>query len=59
MFAPYRVALLALGLSLAACDQTPRFTQSEPGEALSAGSATVFKHDHNAFRVLCKQQKPK
>lgn len=51
MFAPYRVVLLALGLSLAACDQTPRFTQAEPGEALSAGSATVRKADQNAFSL--------
>lgn len=51
MFAPYRVVLLALGLSLAACDQTPCFTQAEPGEALSAGSATVRKADQNAFSL--------
>lgn len=51
MFAPYRVVLLALGLSLAACDQTPRFTQAEPGEALSAGSATVRKADQNALSL--------
>ncbi len=52
MFAPCRLALLlALGLSLTACDQTPRFTQAEPGEALSAGSATVRKTDQNAFSL--------
>ncbi|VXB10915.1 putative thiol oxidoreductase with 2 cytochrome c heme-binding sites [Pseudomonas sp. 8BK] len=52
MFAPHRVALLlALSLSLAACDTPPQFTQAEPGEALSAGSATVRKADQNAFSL--------
>lgn len=52
MLAPRRFALLlAIGLSLAACDQTPRFTQAEPGEALSAGKATVRKADQNAFSL--------
>jgi CxxC motif-containing protein (DUF1111 family) len=52
MFAPHRIALLlALGLSLVACDKTPQFTQAEPGEALSAGSATVRKADQNAFSL--------
>jgi CxxC motif-containing protein (DUF1111 family) len=52
MFAPYRVALLlALSLSLVACDKTPQFTEAEPGEALSAGSATVRKADQNAFSL--------
>ncbi|MDO9616265.1 MAG: di-heme oxidoredictase family protein [Pseudomonas sp.] len=52
MFAPHRVALLlALSLSLVACDKTPQFTQAEPGEALSAGSATVRKADQNAFSL--------
>jgi CxxC motif-containing protein (DUF1111 family) len=38
---------LALLLTLSACEQpTP---QAEPGEALSAGSATVQRSDHNAF----------
>ncbi|NQD96300.1 thiol oxidoreductase, partial [Pseudomonas sp. CrR25] len=46
---PLLSALLLL--ALAACDQVPRFTQAEPGEALSAGSATVFKRDHNAFSL--------
>ncbi|WP_137819923.1 di-heme oxidoredictase family protein [Pseudomonas sp. 2FG] len=41
--------LLLLALGLAACDDAPRFSQAEPGEALSAGSATVRKSDHNAF----------
>jgi CxxC motif-containing protein (DUF1111 family) len=52
MFAPRRIALLlALSLSLVACDNPPQFTQAEPGEALSAGSATVRKADQNAFSL--------
>jgi len=43
--------LLLLALGLAGCDQAPRFTQAEPGEALSAGAATVRKSDHNAFSL--------
>ncbi|OHC26205.1 MAG: thiol oxidoreductase [Pseudomonadales bacterium RIFCSPHIGHO2_02_FULL_60_43] len=52
MFASHRIALLlVLSLSLVACDKTPQFTQAEPGEALSAGSATVRKADQNAFSL--------
>ena len=51
MLALSRRLLPLLALALAACDQAPRFTQAEPGEALSAGSATVFKRDHNAFSL--------
>ncbi|MEK8079057.1 di-heme oxidoreductase family protein [Pseudomonas sp. XK-1] len=47
----HRLLLLCLALGVSACDQAPRFTQAEPGEALSAGSATVFKHDQNAFSL--------
>lgn len=39
--------LLALGLS--ACDDASRFTKAEIGEARSAGAATVYKFDQNAF----------
>lgn len=46
---PLRMLPLLLAAALSACDQTPRFTRAEPGEALSAGAATVFKRDHNAF----------
>ncbi|VXC73508.1 Thiol oxidoreductase [Pseudomonas sp. 8Z] len=47
---PYLRSLLPpLALLLAACDQQPHFTAAEPGEALSAGAATVRKFDHNAF----------
>jgi CxxC motif-containing protein (DUF1111 family) len=49
MPAPLPRLLLCLLLGLAGCDQSPRFSQAEPGEALSAGEATVFKRDHNAF----------
>jgi CxxC motif-containing protein (DUF1111 family) len=38
---------LALLLSLSACEQSP--APAEPGEALSAGAATVQRSDHNAF----------
>jgi CxxC motif-containing protein (DUF1111 family) len=40
---------LTLLLSLSACDQPA--PQAEPGEALSAGSATVAARDHNAFSL--------
>jgi CxxC motif-containing protein (DUF1111 family) len=47
---PYQRCLLPfLALFLAACDQKPHFSAAEPGEALSAGAATVRKFDHNAF----------
>ena len=46
-----RLLPLLLALGLAGCDQAPRFTQAEPGEALSAGSATVHKADQNAFSL--------
>ncbi|SHN11162.1 CxxC motif-containing protein, DUF1111 family [Pseudomonas asturiensis] len=38
-------------LVVSACDDAPRFTQAEPGEALSGGSATVRKSDQNAFSM--------
>ncbi|RXT68893.1 di-heme oxidoredictase family protein [Pseudomonas syringae] len=38
-------------LAVSACDDAPRFTHAEPGEALSAGSATVRKSDQNAFSM--------
>ena len=48
-----RGLLPLLVLVLAACnnDETPSFTQAEPGEALSAGNATVMKFDQNAFSM--------
>ncbi|MDB6144016.1 MAG: thiol oxidoreductase [Pseudomonas sp.] len=43
--------LCPLLLALSACDDAPRFTQAEPGEALSGGSATVKKIDQNAYSM--------
>jgi CxxC motif-containing protein (DUF1111 family) len=43
--------LLFSALVLSACDDAPRFTQAEPGEALSGGKATVNKRDVNAFSL--------
>ena len=34
-----------------ACDDAPRFTQAEPGEARSGGQATVRKTDQNSFSM--------
>ena len=48
---PVRLPWLALCLGLAACDQGPRFTAPEPGEALSAGAATVRRSDVNAYAL--------
>ncbi|GIZ11286.1 di-heme oxidoredictase family protein [Pseudomonas sp. NCCP-436] len=47
----FRCLLPLLVLNLTACEQSPRFTTAEPGEALSAGAATVRKVDHNAFSL--------
>ncbi|MCF4996037.1 c-type cytochrome [Pseudomonas syringae] len=46
-----RLSALFLALSLSACDDAPRFTKAEPGEARSGGSATVRKSDQNAFSL--------
>ncbi|MBF8755056.1 di-heme oxidoredictase family protein [Pseudomonas guariconensis] len=46
-----RLSPLLLVAALAACDDAPRFTQAEPGEALSAGKATVQRSDRNAFSL--------
>ncbi|MBX8473221.1 c-type cytochrome [Pseudomonas cichorii] len=52
MSMPLRLSLVFLStLVLTACDDAPRFTQAEPGEALSGGSATVGKSDQNAFSM--------
>lgn len=51
MPSPLHCLLPLLILTLAACDDTPRFTEAEPGEALSAGSATVRKFNQNAFAM--------
>ncbi len=46
-----RLCAAWLALSLAACDNAPRFTQAEPGEARAGGATTVNKHDQNAFSM--------
>ena len=48
---PLRLSALFLALGLSACDDAPRFTEAEPGEARSGGSATVRKTDQNAFSL--------
>ncbi|RON23311.1 thiol oxidoreductase [Pseudomonas brassicacearum] len=48
---PLRLSALLLALGLSACDDAPRFTKAEPGEARSGGSATVRKTDQNAFSL--------
>ena len=49
LFLRWCTLFMALGLS--ACDDAPRFTKAEPGEARSGGSATVRKTDQNAFSL--------
>ena len=46
-----RLSALFLALGLSACDDAPRFTKAEPGEARSGGSATVRKTDQNSFSL--------
>lgn len=46
-----RLSPLFLALLISACDDKPRFTQAEPGEALSGGATTVFQTDRNAFAM--------
>jgi len=46
-----RWSALFMALSLSACDDAPRFTKAEPGEARSGGAATVRKSDQNAFSL--------
>ena len=48
---PLRLSALFLALGLSACDDAPRFTKAEPGEARSGGAATVRKTDPNAFSL--------
>ncbi|AGA85722.1 di-heme oxidoredictase family protein [Stutzerimonas stutzeri] len=43
--------LLALALAACGTDETPRFEQAEPGEALSGGTTTVMRFDQNAFSM--------
>ncbi|MCK9815796.1 thiol oxidoreductase [Pseudomonas chlororaphis] len=46
-----RCTALFMALGLSACDDAPRFTQAEPGEARSGGAATVRKTDQNAYSL--------
>jgi CxxC motif-containing protein (DUF1111 family) len=46
-----RLSALILALGLSACDDAPRFTKAEPGEARSGGTTTVRKTDQNAFSL--------
>ncbi|SNS23524.1 di-heme oxidoredictase family protein [Pseudomonas segetis] len=46
---PLLLAGLVLALALSGCEKPVQFTQAEPGEALSGGSTSVSKADHNAF----------
>ncbi|MCS4262007.1 CxxC motif-containing protein (DUF1111 family) [Pseudomonas protegens] len=48
---PLRWSALFMALSLSACDDAPRFTQAEPGEARAGGATTVNKSDRNAFSL--------
>ncbi|SCZ09574.1 di-heme oxidoredictase family protein [Pseudomonas sp. NFACC37-1] len=48
---PLRLCALFMALGLSACDDAPRFSQAEPGEARSGGAATVRKSDQNAFSL--------
>ncbi|OCR26260.1 thiol oxidoreductase [Pseudomonas syringae] len=45
------ILALLVAVALSGCDDAPRFTQAEPGEALSGGAATVNKTDRNAFSL--------
>ncbi|WP_249671895.1 di-heme oxidoreductase family protein [Pseudomonas abieticivorans] len=51
LLSPVRYTALLLAACLAGCDEAPRFTKAEPGEAQSAGSATVKRSDQNAFAL--------
>ena len=49
----FRRLLPLLALALVGCDndETPTFSQPEPGEALSGGGSTVMKFDQNAYSM--------
>ncbi|MCT8960230.1 c-type cytochrome [Pseudomonas veronii] len=46
-----RLSAGLMAMSLVACDDAPRFTQAEPGEARAGGATTVNKHGQNAFSL--------
>jgi CxxC motif-containing protein (DUF1111 family) len=43
--------LLLMAIAIGGCDDAPRFTQPEPQERLSGGTATVSARDRNAFSL--------
>ena len=52
MPSPLRLCLpLLLALPLVACDEAPRFTKAEPGEARAGGDTTVNRGDQNAYAM--------
>ncbi|MFD2642228.1 di-heme oxidoredictase family protein [Pseudomonas japonica] len=52
MPSPLRLCLpLLLALPLAACDEAPRFTRAEPGEARAGGDTTVNRDDRRAYSM--------
>jgi len=52
MTARFRLSLfLLMASALGGCDDAPRFTTAEPGEAQSGGATTVNKSDRNAFSL--------
>jgi CxxC motif-containing protein (DUF1111 family) len=52
MTARFRLSLfLLMASALGGCDDAPRFTAAEPGEAQSGGATTVNKSDRNAFSL--------
>ncbi|MFC3606619.1 di-heme oxidoreductase family protein [Stutzerimonas tarimensis] len=52
------LSLLPMALLAACSEDIPDFTAAEPGEALSAGSATVMKFDQNAFSMPAANLSP-
>ncbi|WP_448124292.1 di-heme oxidoreductase family protein [Pseudomonas veronii] len=46
-----RLSAGLMAMSLVACDDAPRFTQAEPGEARAGGATTVNKHGQNVFSL--------
>ncbi|WP_062384051.1 di-heme oxidoreductase family protein [Pseudomonas abietaniphila] len=52
MTARFRLWLfLLMASALGGCDDAPRFTAAEPGEARSGGATTVYKKDRTAFSL--------
>ena len=52
MTARFRLWLfLLMASAIGGCDDAPRFTAAEPGEAQSGGATTVYKKDRTAFSL--------